>query len=274
MLGEIVTTWEGGGGERVVPSGNIQFTVRVGRWSIQRGGQRYRGSCRWLPVSSRGTGKGLQALGVVKRVKKMNERLYGHEIWRNEKWPGFLTVSDVNRDKRCDEISLNIPKAISTGSGLGGRQCGYGSTQGFGSPDSWLSSLNTERIGLSLNPSWGGDCFNFKHSGLILSPAQGVIKNKGGSWKALLLYSTLWITLHNSPQRLHPLDCDIFLLITLCLMSSPPSFLAPFLPTYPSVLLLVWIDESCNVCQSEGRTSTGPISLMILSTRRHLVILD
>lgn len=39
-------------------------------------------------------------------------------------------------DKRCDEISLNIPKAISTGSGLGGRQCGYGSTQGFGSPDS------------------------------------------------------------------------------------------------------------------------------------------
>lgn len=37
----------------------------------------------------------------------------------------LLIVSVVDRIKRCNEISPDIDRATSIGSGMGGRQCGY-----------------------------------------------------------------------------------------------------------------------------------------------------
>lgn len=48
-------------------------------------------------------------------------------------WASHCVV--VNRDKSCDKICPDFPKAMSIGSGMGGRYCGHCSTPGSASPN-------------------------------------------------------------------------------------------------------------------------------------------
>lgn len=105
---KIDTTWEGWEWESSVlreqPSRKIEGTVRE-EGDLPDG-------CLWVPES---TGKGASDTGrerVRSKVKKkVWKRLFGHKSWRNEKWLGLLIVSVVNRNKRYNEISPDIPKA-------------------------------------------------------------------------------------------------------------------------------------------------------------------
>lgn len=132
--GKMDTTWEGWEWESSVlreqPSRKIEGVVRE-EGDLPDG-------CLWVPES---TGKGASDTGrerVRSKVKKkVWKRLFGHKSWRNEKWLGLLIVSVVNRNKRYNEISPDIPR-LSIGNGMGGRQCGYWSTQCSGSSNRLL----------------------------------------------------------------------------------------------------------------------------------------
>lgn len=71
--------------------------------------------------------------GVGGRVKKRNGRSHMAIKGGRMRRPRLI-VWAVSRDERCEEISPTFPRAMSIGSGMGGRQCGDLSTQGSGSP--------------------------------------------------------------------------------------------------------------------------------------------
>lgn len=98
----------------------------------------------------------------------------------------------------------------------------------------------------SLTPARGGVILILSTQ-LILTPAQGSVESRRGSWKALLLFSALWIT-----SRISHID-SITLTVTYSanyfVPDKEPSFFSFFFPSHlPICTACVWTDEGRNVC--------------------------